>query len=210
MKIQYSMKAVTVRRKHIFFSYAKDFIKHYGVILLILCSLAILSILTGAFSVSKYDGGLSEKDFFDKILYYLSEGNLTFWRVFFNRIFYFILIIFLSFITSQNKFLIIINASILIVFCYLLGIDIGIVFSIFSLRGKIFCACVYIPIILLSILSLILIDCVFIKRVQELKKYGTICNDKDNYIIFAILLGIVILLQSCIFPVFNNIFIIIT
>lgn len=204
------MKCSAVRKKYLISSHIKNFLKHYGICLLIFSSLAILSILTGAFSVSKYDGGLTEKDFFDKILYQLSEGNATFWRILFNRIFYILLIAILSFITSQNKFLLIINVFITMIVCYLIGMDIGIIFSLFSLKGIIFCTCVYIPIILLTIFSLLILNCVFIKKVREFTKYGMVCDKKDVYVVLTIIMLLLTLLQSCIFPVFNNIFVIIT
>ncbi len=159
--------------------------------------------------MNKYDGGLSESDFFDKVLINLTDGNLTFWKCLFNRIFWFMCLLFISFITAQNKFLIIFNAIVIVINAYLVGIDIGIIFSIFSMRGIIFTILIYIPLLLISMLSLLLINCVFIKKVQEYTKYGAICSKKDIYMVLCLILFLSIFLQAALLPIFNNIFIII-
>ncbi len=201
------MKTRSIRNKYIISSYISNFFRTYAFYIILLLTLALLSVFTGIFSVTKYNGGLTQNDFFDKILIYLCNGNLSFWNVFFNRLFYVLLIIFFAFLTSQNKFLIIVNCIGLVIVCYFLGMDIGIIFNIFALRAIIFTLLIYSVLMLALLLIIILIDAVFCKRIQEFSKYGMICNRRNCIIILSILLIITILLQCIIFPLFNNVFI---
>lgn len=202
------MKSASLRRKYILSSFIKSFLKCYGITLLIYMIIMLISILTGAFSVAKFDGGLSEKDLFDKILFLMCEGKVTFWSVLFNRMFHYLLVIIISFLTSQNKLLLIINVILISIVGYFIGVDIGIIFSILSMRGIIFTVVIYIPLICFSILTLLMLNCVFNKKVQELTKYGLVCNRKEVVTVILIMILISIILQCALFPIFNNVFII--
>ena len=203
------MKTNSIRNRYIISSYISSFFKTYTFCIIIFSTFALLGFFTGIFSVTKYNGGLTQKDIFDKVLKYLCNGNLSFWKVLFNRLFYVLLIGLFAFLTSQNKFLIILNCIGIVILCYFLGMDLGIIFNIFSMRAILFSVCIYATLMLILVINIILIDCVFFKKVRELSKYGMICNRNNCLIILLILLLLTIFIQSIIFPLFNNVFIIV-
>ena len=180
------------------------FFKHYKKIIILLLFLALLGIVAGIFTSTKYSSSLELENIPDKNLVdFITNGKGSFGTFFAYAIKY-LIVIFLIIFLNINTFFSIVNIIYIFIFGYQIGFTVYAIIAIYSFAGIINSVIIIIPFQLLLLGILIFISALSINKNKIICKYGKLpfCNNyKQLYIILSILFFGVLFVWCMILPV---------
>lgn len=180
------------------------FLKHYKKIIILLLFLALLGIVAGIFTSTKYSGSLELDNIPDKNLVdFISNDKGSFGTFFAYAIKYLIIILLIIFL-NINTFFSIVNVVYIFVFGYQVGFTVYAIIALYSFAGIVNSIIIIIPFQLLLLAILILISALSINKNKIVCRYGRLpfCNNyKQIYLVLSLLFFSVLFIWCMILPI---------
>ena len=152
----------------------------YWIIFLAIC--ALVGLVSGVLSCSRYSSDLVIKNITDKTLYNFLCGDSSWIAFCFLSFLGYISTFGLIFVINLKVWLIPINFVIIMAKGYLYGFDITLIIIKTGVMGILNCIIILIPVYLLSLLLWVCYCSVMIDRVLYIKKYGVCCSAYCNQV----------------------------
>ena len=192
------------RNSYRFGSEISTFFKHYKKVMILLLFVAVLGIVAGIFTSTKYSSSLELENIPDKnLLAFISNERGSFGTFFAYAIRYLIIILLIIFL-NINTFFAIVNVTYIFVFGYQLGFTVYTIIALYSFAGIINSIILIIPFQLLLLIGLVLISALSINKNRIICRYGKLpfCNNyRQIYLILTILFLGVLFVWCMILPV---------
>lgn len=197
------------KTKNKLISFIRNFWKVFSRPIILYITILAIAILIGILTCSSFTGELKKTHMSDRVFFAFISQTSSMWGLFFNCLLIYSLAFFMG-VFFNHGFFTALEMGVIIVFGYLLGFDIVIVVSTFSILSMLLYLIIYVLCKLLIFAILCVVFAISLKRWQESKKFGCIkvdefmgINLKQVYVGLYVSMVLIIFLFCVLATVFN-------
>ena len=191
------------------YRFSVKLIKEYKYYLIIFSIFFLLAFVTGIFTALKYSMDLSVDNFINKALLEFLKHEKGFWGLFFSYYIWLLLICVFVIFFTKNVLCNIMEILAFMLFSYIIGFDLIVMFFSFGIVGIIFAVCIYGLLMLMICLTVILLLSIATKNMKNKCTDVRACSEISKlYLLLCVAQGVFLLL-FCILLSILHIFVII-